>query len=291
MKKLSNLLLSFFVLIFLMSCTTTKFLNPETEVVPLQSLADEGDTILLIDATKESELVKSLLGDDIGSRAKEITLEIIPKNDDYPLEEFEYNAVIEGDFPYFTTNFALTHFSDYTKVLEDSKAYYKNEDTEVGVIHKNMVGASSTSYLDLVDVVDSKKVNVDSLTAIEMYDANFALYSIKPKTLFDFGLGLNSSMISHFDSILFLINENEENSMSLDAQFEVDSQSNASTLERLIKSGYTATLKKAGEKLDFSLLKLMFSRNDNVVNIIEMPLSEEQVALLKQTINSSSVGL
>lgn len=291
MRKFYNLLVSFFVLIFLMSCTTTKFLSPEDQVVPLQSLADEGDTILLIDATKEKDLVKSLLGDDLGDRAKEITLEIIPKDDSYPLEDFDYNAVIEGNFPYFQTNFALTHFSDFNKVLEDSKAYYENDDTQIGVIHKNMVGVSNTSYLDLVDTVDSKKVNVDQLTTMKMYGANFALYSLKPKTLFDFGLGLTSSMISHFDSILFLINENEENEMLLDAQFEVDTDKNASTLERMVKAGYLANLKKAGEALDFTLLNLMFNKENNILNIVEMPLSDEQVDSLREKLSLNSMGL
>lgn len=275
----------------LVSCTTTKYLSPESEVVPLQSLVDEGDTILLIDAQKERELITSLLGEDIGSRAKEITIEIIPKSDDYPLESFDYNAVVEGDFPYFLTNFTLNHFTDYEKVLEDSKSYYRNENTEIGVMHKNMVGASNKSYLDLLDKVDSKVKKVDTLTAIEMYDSNLSLYTKKPKTLFDFGIGLNKAMISHFDSLLLLINENDENEMLLTATFEVDTETNAKTLDRMIKSGYTGKLKKAGEKLDFASLRLMFIRDGNIVNIFDMPLSDEQVDLLKEKINSSNVGL
>lgn len=291
MKKFNNLFLSLFILLFLMSCTTTKFLSPENQVVPLQSLVSEGDTVLLIDATKESDLVVSLLGEDIGKRAKEITISITPKDDTYPLENFDYNAVIEGDFPYFLTNLTLTHFSDYSKVLEDSKAFYKNDTSEIGVIHKNMIGASNTSYLELVDKVNSNIENVGKSTAVDMYGANFALYSLKPTTLFDFGIGLTKSMIPHFDSILLLINENDENIMLLDATFEVDTEKNASTLERMIKAGYTANLKKAGETLNFSVLKLMFTREENEVNIIEMPLTDEQVDLLKAKLNSSNIGL
>lgn len=291
MKKLFNLLLSLMVISFLMSCTSTKFLNPENDVVPLQSLAKEGDTILLIDATKEATLVKSLLGDEIGSKAKEITVQITPIDDSYPLDKFNYNAVVEGDFPFFTTNFALTHFTDFNKVLESSKSYYKKDNTEIGVIHANMIGVSSDSYLALVDIVDSKVENVDKLTALDMYNSNFALYSYKPKTLFDFGLGLTKTMINHFDSIVILINENEENKMLLDAKFEVDTDSNASTLEKLVKTGYTANLKKAGEKLDFTALKLMFDRNGNILKIEGMPLTDEQITLLKDKLQTSDIGL
>jgi hypothetical protein len=291
MKKFNNLILALFVLIFLMSCTTTKSLSPETQVVPLQTLAEEGDTILLIDATKEKELVVSLLGEDIGNRSKKITVQITPKDDSYPLENYDFNAIIEGDFPFFLTNFGLTHFSEYTKVLEDSKSFYKNENTEIGVIHKNMVGVSNTSYLDLSDTVDSKIENVDKATTLDMYGSNFALYSYKPKTLFDLGIGLTQPMISHFDSILLLVNENSDNKMLLDAKIDVDTEKNASTLERMIKAGYTGNLKKTGERLDFSVLKLMFNRNENRVNIVEMPLTDEQVNLLKAKLNSTSIGL
>jgi hypothetical protein len=97
-------------------------------------------------------------------------------------------------------------------------------------------------------------------------------------------------MISHFDSILLLINQDDDQ-MVLDATFEVDSDKNASTLDRMIKTGYTANLKKAGEKLDFSALKLMFTIDSNVVNIVDMPLNDEQINLLKDTINSSNIGL
>lgn len=291
MKKFINLLLSLLVIVFLMSCTSTKFLTPENDVVPLQSLANEGDTILLIDATKEATLVKSLLGDEIGTKAKEITIQITPIDDSYPLEKFNYNAIIEGDFPFFTTNFGLTHFTDFNKVLESSKSYYKKDNTEIGVIHANMIGVTSNSYLNLVEIVDSKVENVDKLTALEMYNSNFALYSNKPKTLFDFGLGLTKTMISHFDSILILVNETEENKMLLDAKFEVDNDSNASTLEKLVKTGYTANLKKAGEKLDFAALKLMFDRDGNIVKIEGMPLTNEQITLLKNKLKASDIGL
>lgn len=291
MRKLNGLLLSVFIIVFLMSCTSTKSLEPETQIVPLQSLADEGDIILLIDGEKEAELITTLLGEEIGKKAKEITVEIIPIDDSYPLEYFEYNTVIEGDFPFFSTNFALNHYTDFEKVLDSTKTHYKKDNLEIGVIHKNMVGASSKSFLDLVKVVDSKVENVDKLTTLEMYGSNFALYSIKPKTLFDFGLGLNKAIISHFDSILILINENEENSLSMDATIDVDTEKNAQTLEKMIKSGYTGQLRKAGEKLDFAKLRLMFARDDKVLNIIEMPLTEEQVDLFKQTIQSSKIGL
>ncbi len=291
MKKIKFLFLSLFVLLVSISCTTTQFLSPEDQVVPLQSLAKEGDTILLIDATKESELVKSLLGEDIATRAKEITIQITPKDNTYPIGDFDYNAVVEGKFPFFTTNFVLNLSKDLTKVLEATKSYYTNDSYEIGVIHSNMVGVSSTSFLDLVDTVDTKIENTTSDVASKMYGANFALYSIKPKTLFDFGIGLNQSMISHFDSILLLVNEKDDNQMVLDATFEVDSEKNASTLDRMIKTGYTANLKKAGEKLDFSALKLMFVIDSNVVNIVDMPLNDEQINLLKDTINSSNIGL
>ncbi|MGD1822572.1 MAG: hypothetical protein ACPKM0_07395 [Pleomorphochaeta sp.] len=291
MKKIKLYSFLYVVIFTLMSCSTTDFLSPESQIVPLQSLADEGDTIILIDAVKEEELVESLLGEEIGSRAKEITIQIIPTSDEYPIKSFDYNAVVEGDFPFFTTNFTLNHFTDYEKILEDSKSYYKAGDTEIGVMHKNMIGASSTSYIDLLNTVDSKIEKVDSTTAIEMYNSNFALYSSNPITLFDFGIGLTKTMISHFDSLLLLIDEGDSESMLLTAKFDVDTENNAKTLDRMIKAGYTATLKKAGEKLDFASLKLMFVRDGNIVNIINMPLSDEQMDLLKSTISASNVGI
>lgn len=291
MRKIKFYSFLLFFSIALMSCTSTKYLSPETQVVPLQTLAEEGDTIILIDGEKENELITSLLGEDIGSRTKQITIQIIPKTDDYPLDSFDYNAVLEGDFPYFLTNFSLNHFSDYDKVLEDSKSYYKKDNTEIGVIHKNMVGASSSSFLDLSEKVDSNIEKVDTLTAINMYSSNFALYSKKPNTMFDFGIGLTQPMIKHFDTVLILVNSDDDTNMLLSAKFEVDTETNAKTLDRMIKSGYTGALKKAGEKLDFSVLKLMFVRDGNVVEIIDMPLSDEQVKKLKETINSSNVGI
>lgn len=288
-NKLFSLLL---VVVFsLIGCTTTEVINPIEKVVPLQSLSDEGDTIILIDALKEKELITALLGEEIGNRAKQITIEIIPTSDNYPLDTFDYNAVVEGDFPYFLTNLTLNHLTDYEKMMDLQTTYYKTEDTELGVIHENMVGATNASYLELVKTIDSEVSKVDSETAQEMYGNNFALFSQKPKTLFDFGIGLTDAMVKHFDTLLLLVNEGEENQMLLTAKFEVDTENNAKTLDRMIKSGYTGTLKKAGEKLDFAKLKLMFVREGDIVNIIDMPLTDEQMNLLKKTITASNVGI
>lgn len=291
MKQNKLFLLLLVMVLSLIGCTTTEVINPEEKVVPLQSLSDEGDTIILIDAVKENELVSSLLGEELGSRAKQITIEVIPTSDNYPIDTFEYNAVVEGDFPYFMTNLILNHFTDYEKMLDLQTTYYKTDETELGVIHNNMVGATNASYLDLVELIDNESIKVDNQTVQEMYGNNFALYSEKPKTLFDFGIGLTDAMVKHFDTLLLLINEGDENQMLLTAKFEVDTEGNAKTLDRMIKSGYTGTLKKAGEKLDFSKLKLMFVREGDIVNIIDMPLTDEQVNLLKKTITASNVGI
>jgi hypothetical protein len=287
MKAVKYLIGTTLVLASFVSCTTTTVVSPENNIVPLQSIAKEGDTLLVIDANSEREIISSLLGDTISGKAERITLEITPKSDEYPLTDFDINAVLEGKFPSFLTKVVLSGSSD-EMARDDGYPYYIVDGNQVGVLKTNMLGYSTQSYASLAAAIDKKGEYVSKEDVLNLYNSDIGFFALKPQTIFDLGLGLTQPMIQHMDSILIVINTDGENVLS--ATFNLDSDNSAKTLNKLVKMGYIGQLKKAGEKLDYSVLKIMFTEDGDIVNIKGMPLTDEQMVGLTDSITSTSRG-
>jgi hypothetical protein len=285
MKAVKYIIGATLVLASFVSCTTTTVVSPENNIVPLQSIAKDGDTILVIDANSEKALVSSLIGDTISDKAERITVGITPKSDEYPLKEFDINAVLEGKFPSFLTKVALSG-SGAEMAREDGYPYYIVDGNQVGVLKTNMLGYSTNSYAALAEAIDAKGEYVSKEDVLNLYNSDIGFFALKPQTIFDLGLGLTQPMVQHMDSILIVVNTDGEN--ILDATFDLDSEDSASTLNKLVKLGYVGQLKKSGEKLDYSVLKIMFTTEGEIVNIKGMPLSDEQMAGLTESITNKT---
>jgi hypothetical protein len=287
MKAVKYIIGATLVLASFVSCTTTTVVSPENNIVPLQSIAKEGDTLLVIDAKSEKEIVSSLLGDAISDRAERITLEITPTTDKYPMQDFDINAVLEGAFPSFLTKVILSG-SGAEMARVDGYPYYVVDGNQVGVLKSNMLGYSTQSYASLAADIDKKGEYISKEDVLNLYDSDIGFFALKPQTIFDLGLGLTQPMIRHMDSILIVIDTGKENILS--ATFNLDSENSAKTLNKLVKMGYIGQLKKAGQKLDYSVLKIMFTGEGDIVNITEMPLTDEQIAGLTASITNTSLG-
>lgn len=287
MKAVKYLIGASLVLASFVSCTTTTVVSPENNIVPLQSIAKEGDTLLVIDANSQREIVSSLLGESISSRSERITLEITPTTDEYPLKNFEINAVLEGSFPSFLTKVVLSG-SGAEMAREKGYPYYIVDGNQVGVLKSNMIGYSTQSYASLAAAIDAKGVFVSKEDVLNLYNSDIGFFALKPQTIFDLGLGLTQPMIQHMDSILIVVNTDGENILS--ATFNLDSENSAKTLSKLVKMGYIGQLKKAGQKLDYSVLKIMFTGQGDIVNITEMPLTDEQITGLTDSIINTNIG-
>ena len=287
MKAVKYIIGATLVLASFVSCTTTTVVSPENNIVPLQSIAKEGDTLLVINAKTERNIVSSLLGDSISEKAERITLEITPKTDEYPLKDFDINAVLEGSFPSFLTKVVLSG-TGAEMAREDGYPYYIIDGNQVGVLKNNMLGYSTKSYASLAATIDKKGEFISKDDVLNLYDSDIGFFALKPQTIFDLGLGLTQPMIQHMDSILIVVNTDGKNILS--ATFNLDSEASAKTLNKIVKMGYVGQLKKAGQKLDYSVLKIMFTGEGEIVNIKEMPLSDEQMAGLTDSIINTNIG-
>jgi len=83
--------------------------------------------------------------------------------------------------------------------------------------------------------------------------------------------------------VLLLIHQ-EEGIYTIDAYIQMETAKLATTLSQMVRSGYLARLKK--DKIPFKLaeLKLMFLLDEDLVTIMQMPLSDEQMLMLKQSL-------
>lgn len=290
-KAVKNIIGSTLLLVSLISCTTVQVVSPIVDIVPLQSIAKQGDTLVVVDATKEKELVSKLVGNTVGDRAKRISIELTPKNDEYPLTSFNLNAVVEGDFPSFITRIGLSNLSGGKMIHTEAYNYYPYNGAQVGLINNNMVGFSTDSFSNLAKEVKSKESNIDKSTILKLYNANIGLYAEKPVTILDLGLGLTKEMLTHMDSLLVLIGEDKDGTITLNATFDLDKKVSADSLSKMVKIGYISYLKTKKIQPDYKVLRVMFTQDGDIVNISEMPMSDEQVKGLTDSITNSNIGL
>ncbi|MBK5201009.1 MAG: hypothetical protein JJE21_05680 [Spirochaetaceae bacterium] len=290
-KAVRNIIGSTLLLASLISCTTTKVVSPIVNVVPLQSIAKEGDTLVVVDATKEKALVSKLVGNTVADRAQRISVELTPKNDEYPLTSFDVNAVVEGDFPSFITRIGLANLSGGKMIHTEAYNYYPYNGAQVGLINNNMVGFSTDSFSSLTTKVISKESSIDKSIILKLYDANIGLYSEKPVTLLELDLGLTKEMLTHIDSLLILINEDKDCVTTLNATFDLDTNLSADLLSKMFKIGYISYLKTEKIKPDYKVLKVMFTQEGDIVNISEMPMSDKKLKGLTDSITNNNLGL
>jgi len=290
-RKVIPVFLVVATILVLSGCRSQMVTSPEDSIVPVQKLSKNGDIIILLDADKMPSLVSSIAGKEVGARAEKVTVDLTPIDDTtYPLEadNFQYNVVMEGDFPVFVTA-ALRLSSDLKKKESGNITYYEGSDYSVGLIKPNMMGVSNASYVDLRNTMKSSTSYYDDKLAIlDMYDADLSLMSIKPKTMFDLHLGITQPMYEKMDLFRFSVITNDENARLIEGVFTMDSQSHSDAMFKALKTGYVSNLRREKQKLDFAALTKIITQDGLDVEIHDMPLGDEQYKQITDQILASA---
>lgn len=288
MKKGKVVVLSVCIVLFLSSCASLA--KRELPYFHFQGMAESGSIVATIDAAAEPALVASAFGDltEFANRAQRVSLSLKPTNDLYPLEQDALAAygVVEGDYPRFLLNTGMMYAKELSqKGNSDGLSWFSQKSGPLSLYtpKNDELLFTNGSYEGAYASYKARQRFITDEMALQMANASIALYAYEPDTFFDLGLNLPQSVFQQAREVLLLINQ-EEGLYTVDAFIQMESVKLATTLSQMVRSGYLARLKK--DKIPFKIaeLKLMFLLDDDLVSLVEMPLSEEQMLMLKQSL-------
>lgn len=286
MKKSKVVVLSLCIVLFFSSCASLG--KRERPYFHFQGMAQSGTIVATVDAALEPELVASAFGDlsEFAKRAKRVSLSLTPSTEDYPLEQDALAAygVVEGDYPRFLLNTGMM----YTRALSqkgnaEGLSWFTQKEGPLSLYtpKNDELLFTNGSYESAYVSYKARQRFITDEIALRMANASIALYAFEPETFFDLGLNLPQSVFQQAKEVLLLIHQ-KGGIYTIDAFIQMETPKLATTVSQMVRSGYLARLKK--EKIPFKIaeLKLMFLLDDDLVSLVEMPVSEEQMLLLKQ---------
>ncbi len=288
MKKSKIVVLSICIVLMLSSCASLT--KRERPYFHFQGMAQNGSIVATVDAVAEPELVASAFGDltEFANRARRVSLSLTPINDTYPLEQdaLAVYGVVEGDYPRFLLNTGMMYAKELSpKSNLDGLSWFNQNDGPLNLYtpKNDELVFTNGSYERAYISYKTRQRLINDEMALQMANASIALYAFEPETFFDLGLNLPQSVFQQAREVLLLINQ-DEGSYTVDAFITMETPKLATTLSQMVRSGYLARLKK--DKIPFKIaeLKLMFLLDEDLVTIMQMPLSEEQMLLLKQSL-------
>jgi len=288
MKKSKTVVLSVCIVLMLSSCTSLA--KRERPYFLFQGMAQSGSIVATVDALAEPDLVASAFGDlnEFAHRAKRVSLSLNPTNDVYPVEQDALAAygVVEGDYSRFLLNTGMMYARELsTKSNTDGLSWFsqKNGPLSLYTPKNGELVFTNGSYEHAYASYKDRQRLINDEVALQMANASIALYAFEPESFFDLGLNLPQSVFQQAREVLLLIHQNEGN-YTVNAFITMETPKLATTLSQMVRSGYLARLKK--DKIPFKIaeLKLMFLLDEDLVTIMQMPLGDEQMHLLKQSL-------
>ena len=289
MKKSKVVVLwSLSIVLLLSSCATLA--KRESPYFHFQGMAQKGTIVATVDAIAEPALVASAFGDltEFANRARRVSLSLTPTSNAYPLEQEGLAAygVVEGDYPRFLLNTGMMYARELSqKGNSDGLSWFSQKKGPLSLYtpKNDELVFTNGSYEQAYASYKARERLIPDEVAFRMANASIALYAVEPETFFDLGLNLPQSVFQQARQVLLLIHQDNGN-YSVDAFITMETPKLANTLSQMVRSGYLARLKK--DKISYKLaeLKLMFLLDEDLVTIQQMPLGEEQMQLLKQSL-------
>lgn len=288
MKKSKAVVLCVCIVLFLSSCASLA--KKERPYYQFQGMAQSGTIVATVDALAEPELVASAFGSltEFAKRARRVSLSLTPTNDTYPLDQLSLAAygVVEGDYPRFLLNTGMMYARELSqKGNADGLSWFSQKDGALSLYtpKNDELVFTNGPYESAYASYKARQRLITDEMALQMADASIALYAYEPQTFFDLGLNLPQTVFQQAREVLLLIHQGQD-IYTIDAFIQMETPKLATTLSQMVRSGYLARLKK--DKVPFKLadLKLMFLLDEDLVSIVEMPLSEEQMQMLKQSL-------
>ncbi|NBK20562.1 MAG: hypothetical protein EOM68_00875 [Spirochaetia bacterium] len=291
MKKGKVVVLSVCIVLFFSSCASLA--KKERPYYHFQGMAQSGVLVATVDAIAEPELVASAFGSltEFAKRARRVSLSLTPTNDTYPLDQPSLAAygVVEGDYPRFLLNTGMMYARELSqKGNADGLSWFSQKDGPLSLYtpKNDELVFTNGSYESAYASYKARQRLITDEMALQMADASIALYAYEPQTFFDLGLNLPQSVFQQAREVLLLVHQGQ-GTYTIDAFIQMETPKLANTLSQMVRSGYLARLKK--DKIPFKIadLKLMFLLDEELVSIVEMPLSEEQMQMLKQSLTGA----
>ena len=195
------------------------------------------------------------------------------------LATYEYYGGAEGNIPAFLTNSMLLWDDAWEKIEEGKIRYYRNEwlGLDVYAPKNGLLLFASDNYMKAYETTyKNRTTRIPTALADRMAKSLFGFYVGSPKAIMEIGLAIPQSVLAQTDSMVLVIEEQEQKGMTLGGIVTMKSSKLANSLSILLKSSYISDKRRNKEPLGD--LTNLFILEDDAVHINGMELSDEQYA-------------
>jgi len=216
--------------------------------------------------------------------ALELTDDVIDMQD---IDSYEFYGGVEGNIPAFLTNSMLLWNDDWEKVEEGRVRYYRNDwlGLDVYAPQRGLLLFASDNYMKVYqDTYKHRVTRIQRGLADRMANALFGFYIASPQAMIDVGLAIPQTVLAQMESMVLVIEEHDDQTLSLGGVFTMHTPKLANSLSILLKSSYISEKRRNREPLGD--LTNLFILEEAAVHINGMSLSEEQYATFSELFGS-----
>lgn len=285
------------ILLYLMLCllfVSCVHKTPYKEEYYFQAMGDSSEIVITADVDKLKNSSLDILPEDniIAERADRITVGFLPETTEVyplPLESYEINGAIEGNFGKLVTNTALSWSEEFHKEKEDGVKYYTNGAIEAAVPKSGILLFSDTSYIEHLErTINNREKQISDEIAVEMVSSVASLYLNTPETLVDIGFELPNTALQKIERCYFLIDE-VDGQLYMNGKLMMYDEGSAKTMNTILRNQLLVSLRKSGVKFNVKDLAAYFTYEGKVVSINDFAL-EGDMAAKAQTLIADAVG-
>lgn len=268
--------------------------TPYQEEYYFQAMGDSSEIVVTADVNKIKDSSLDVLPEDniVIDRSDRITVGLLPETTDVyplPMDSYQVNGALEGNFGKLVTNTALSWSKEFVKEKEDGLKYYTNGTIKAAVPESGIVLFTDSSYKDHYErtYLNREKLISDEI-ASEMASSAAALYLNTPQTLLDIGFELPDTALKKIDRCYFLIDD-VDGVLYMNGRMIMVDEGSAKTMNTILRNQLLVSLRKSGEKFNVKDLAGYFNYESSVVSISDFALKGD-MADKAQTLVQEAVG-
>ena len=286
---------------FTMVLTSCVHRSPFVDEQYFQAMGSPGEIVMTVDTRSPEKLPSAFSVQDSSfatllSRIDRLSISLydpsgIAESDGVvqadELASYEYYGGVEGNIPAFLTNSMLLWDDAWDKVEEGKIHYYRNEwlGLDVYAPKNGLLLFASDNYMKAYETTyKHRTTRIPAALADRMAKSLFGFYIGSPKAMMDIGLAIPQAVLEQNDSMVLVIEEQEQSGITLGGIITMKSPKLANSLSILLKSSYISNKRRNKEPLGD--LTNLFILEDDAVHINGMQLSDEQYSAFSSMFGS-----
>lgn len=278
--------------------------SPFVEESFFQALGADSEIVVTVDTAQAREVMPQLFTEggafgELLDRSERISVALYDDNGDagYPADpsSLEWFGGFEGDYGSLSVNTAISWSKEFHKEkTEDGVKYYTDdaETIKVAVPKSGVLLFASDDYGEAYRrLISEREIHIGADTAGLMGESLMGLWTRKPSTMLDLGIGIPETVIGMTESMLCYVTVDGEGRCLLNADITLSTEDQAKSLCQALRNQVVAELRRNSIRPDYAVLAEQYSYEGASVRVRGVEMTDAQVEAFASQVASISGGM